>query len=275
MKRTILIILPILFLQTIRLFAQIPVQTIPVQTIPVQTIRSYFNEQNAYQTVAFVEQRWRLAGNNGFNESIGYVEKILKEAGFIRDDEGRSAATLTYRIEKRPMKRPAWEPVDAQLWIVGEAAPLLSFSTNRNMLAIYSASTPEGGVTAELIESGNDMKKDTGVKDLKGKILMADGDIGGVYANAARQGAIGALSYSMPGYTQPEKYRHSIQFSNIGYTDSLTQRWGILLSYDARERLKAALARGPVQLKVITKTKIYPSEELTIVADVKGAVKPE
>ena len=82
-----------------------------------------FDEQQAYKTVWFVEQRWRLAGNSGFNESIYEVEKILQQAGYIKETNGEAAATLTYRIEKRPMKRATWEPVDASLYIVGEKEP--------------------------------------------------------------------------------------------------------------------------------------------------------
>ena len=41
-------------------------------------LRKAYVANNAYQTVAFVEPRWRLAGNTGFNESIYYVEKILQ-----------------------------------------------------------------------------------------------------------------------------------------------------------------------------------------------------
>src|SRR5947208_1344500 len=64
-----------------------------------------FNEQQAYNTVWFVEQRWRLAGNSGFNESIYQVEKILQQAGYTKETtHGEATATLTYRIEKRPMK---------------------------------------------------------------------------------------------------------------------------------------------------------------------------
>src|SRR6266487_3477048 len=90
-------------------------------------LENTFNEQRAYNTVGFVEQRWRLAGNSGFNESIFYVEKILQQAGFVKETTGEAAAPLTYRIERRPMKRPTWEPVNAQLFIVGENEPLLQF----------------------------------------------------------------------------------------------------------------------------------------------------
>ena len=46
-------------------------------------LRGSFIAQNAYETVKFVEPRWRLAGNSGFNESIFYVEK-KKENTLLR-----------------------------------------------------------------------------------------------------------------------------------------------------------------------------------------------
>jgi aminopeptidase YwaD len=238
-------------------------------------LRAAFNEQNAYNTVAFVEQRWRLAGNSGFNESLFHVEKILQQAGFVKDSNDEREAPLTYRIEKRPMKRPTWEPLNAQLFIVGEREPLLQFSTNRNMIAMYSASTPDSGVTAQLVYVGKGSPKEIDSAGVKGKIVMGETGIGGLYANGRKYGALGALAYSMPAYNQPAKYQNSIQFQGIGYSDSLQQQWGLLLSYAAKEKLKAALARGPVFVKVIVQTKIYPSEELTLVASVRGSTHPQ
>ena len=238
-------------------------------------LENTFNEQQAYNTVWFVEQRWRLAGNSGFNESIYHVEKILQQAGYKKETNGEVTGTLTYRIEKRPMKHTTWEPVDASLYIVGEKEPLLQFKTNRNMIAMYSAATPAGGVTAELVYIGKGSPKELEGKDVKGKIVMGEGGIGGIYGNAIKNGAIGALAYSMPAYNQPAKYTNSIQFQGIGYTDSLSQKWGILLSYAAKEKLKAALAKGPVSVKVEINTKIYTSEELTLVANVRGKKNPD
>ena len=41
-----------------------------LRSIPIIPLRNAFVENNAYKTTAFVEQRWRIAGNTGFNESI-------------------------------------------------------------------------------------------------------------------------------------------------------------------------------------------------------------
>lgn len=238
-------------------------------------LENTFNEQQAYNTVWFVEQRWRLAGNSGFNESIYHVEKILQQAGYKKETNGVVTGTLTYRIEKRPMKHRTWEPVDASLYIVGEKEPLLQFRTNRNMIAMYSAATPASGITAELVYIGKGSPKEYEGKEVKGKIVMGEGGIGGIYGNAMKNGAIGALAYSMPAYNQPARYTNSIQFQGIGYTDSLSQKWGILLSYAAKEKLKAALAKGPVSVRVMVNTKIYASEELTLVANVRGKTHPD
>ena len=68
-------------------------------------LRSAFDGDKAYQTVAFAEKRWRLAGNPHFNECIFYVENILKNAGFINEQIANESDMLTYRIEKRKLRR--------------------------------------------------------------------------------------------------------------------------------------------------------------------------
>lgn len=238
-------------------------------------LRSEFSADNTHTTTAFVEQRWRLAGNTGFDESIYYVENILKEAGYKKEINGEADGPLTYRIETRAMKRPTWEPVNATLTLEGETVPVLQFVTNWNMIATYSASTPPQGITAEVIDLGKGKKEDFEGKDFTGKIVMAEMGAFALYRQAVERGAVGVLAYSMPAYTQPEKNVNSIQFQGISYTDSLSQKWAIMLSYQAKERLRAALAKGPVNITVKIETKIYRSQELTLVANVRGSVKPD
>jgi aminopeptidase YwaD len=234
-------------------------------------VRKAFNEKNAYETVAFVEKRWRIAGNKGFDESIFFVENILKKAGYTNETSAKPTDKLTYRIEKRPMKRYAWEPVDAVVEIVGETEPLLSFKTNRNMLAINCGNTPPEGIEVDLVYSETTTKEALDKLDLKNKFLFIEQGIGQAYRAAISRGAIGALGYSLPKYTQPQKYIHSIQFSGIPGGDSINKNYGILLSTYAKDRLKKALSLGPVRLRVKTVTKMYTAEELTLIADVKGS----
>jgi aminopeptidase YwaD len=233
-------------------------------------LRAEFSADNAYTTTGFVEQRWRLAGNRGFDESIFYVEEILKQAGYKNETNGEADGPFTYRIEKRKMKRPTWEPIDASLICNGET--LLQFSTNRNMIAINSASA---NVTTEVIDVGKGKKEDFEGKDIKGKIVFAEAGANGLYTQAIERGAVGVLAYAIPKYNQPTKHVNSIQFQSIRYTDGTSQKWALMLSYQAKEKLKAALAKGKVSVTANITTKFYEADELTIVANVRGNRKPD
>lgn len=231
-------------------------------------VRPLFTGNKAYETTAYVEQFWRVPGNTGFNKSIYRIIENLEASGYVNEDEAHEQQRLVYRLEKRPMKNPTWEPVHAELSIVGISEPLLKFETNRNMIYQNASSTPEGGVVAEIIhiESLNDFK----TKDVSGKIVFAEMSPYRLYDGAIIQGkALGMITYNNPDYLQPEKNVTSIQFRSMRYKEGLNT-WGIALSYQAKEILKNALSKGPVKTKVNIQTKLYPSEELTVVASIKG-----
>ncbi|MCZ4245402.1 M28 family peptidase [Pedobacter punctiformis] len=234
--------------------------------------RAGFIEKNAFETTSFVEKYFRVPGNTGFNTSISYVENILKKAGFVEQKQNEFEAPLTYRIEKRAMKNNTWEPVNASIEIIGESTPLISYKTNRNMIPINCGSTPAGGSTAEVVYLSKIMPSEIEKMDLKGKIIFSESHPSRLLAIATKAGAIGVLGYSMPKYTQPEVHQTSIQFGSMKANSEV---WTLLLSYAAKEKLKASCGKGAVKLKVNIETKVYPSEELTIVANVKGSVKPQ
>jgi aminopeptidase YwaD len=237
-------------------------------------VRPIFSADKAYEQVAFMDGYFRWPGNTGFNASIHRVEETLKAAGYLDESKAPSGSPLTYRIEHRPMKQPAWEPVDATVTVVGESAPILSFATNRNMIAIGSFSTPDTGVVAELVDVGKGSAADYDKASVAGKIVLTESPVGRAFTAAVQQhGARGVLAYSMPAYTQPDKNTHSIQFSSIAY-DTTKKSWGIPLSRDALGRLRTALAKGPVRVRVKVATKMYPSDEQMLVAEVHGSVAP-
>ncbi len=233
--------------------------------------RANFNEKNAFETTSFVEKYFRVPGNTGFNASIHRIEEILKKAGYVAEKNNEFEGPLTYRIEKRPMKRNTWEPVNASVTILGESTSLIAYATNRNMIPINCPSTPAEGVTAEVVFVGKGTPADFEGKDLKGKIVFGDVATGRLVAAAVKAGAIGAMGYSVPKYNQPEIHQTSISFGSMQANAGI---WSLLLSYGVKEKLKAACLKGKVELKVNIETKIYQSEELTIVANVKGSVNP-
>jgi hypothetical protein len=239
-----------------------------------QLVRPAFSGERARNVVAFMEQYFRLPGNTGFNATIHHVEDILKAAGYVEQARATSGDRLTYRIEHHPMSRQTWEPVDATLAIAGERDPVLRWATNRNMLAINSRSTPDTGVVAPVVDVGQGTPADYDRAPVAGKIVLADGNVGRVFTEAVlRRGAIGVLTYGLPAYTQPETHRNSIQFGSI--SDTAKSSWGIILSTNAVDRLRSALAKGPISARVVAKAKSYSAEELTLVAEVRGSAAPD
>lgn len=241
-----------------------------------QTVQPYFDlvrptysGDQAYETVAFVEKYWRLAGNTGFNETVFLLAAELEKAGYLLEEKASAETRFTYRIEKRQMSGPTWEPVDASLRIIGEESPLLGFSSNRNMIYQFSSSTPDSGIQAEVIYISS--LKALNEIDLEGKILFSDQL--SYRRLSAIDGVAGILTYDNPEYLEPEKNQTSIQFRGLRYEKG-KEKWAIALSYEAKENLKMALAQGKVELDVRLQTKIYESEELTLVAQVKGSQKP-
>ncbi|MEB2778002.1 M28 family peptidase [Algoriphagus sp. D3-2-R+10] len=250
-------------------------QKAPLQKVTspyFKLVRPEFDGDLAYETVAFVEQYWRIAGNTGFNNTVFLIAEKLEAAGYVLEEKATDADRFTYRIETRDMRQPTWEPVSASLKIVDSNENLLSSETNRNMIYQYSSSTPSEGISAEVIYIKS--KEALSSLDLTGKILFSD-QVGyrTLQAVVNEKGALGVLTYDMPAYLQPEKNTTSIQFRGLRY-DAANPAWAIALSFEAKEKLKAELAKGKVKLLVKAETKIYESEELTVVANVKGSELP-
>lgn len=239
-----------------------------------------FSGDSAFATVAYLDQFVRWPGNRGFDASIAHIVERLEAAGYVREGSA-NVGRLSYRVERYPMAQPAWEPIDAALSIEGEDAPVLQFASNRNMLATNSYATVPGGVWAELVDAGGGTPAELDAANVRGKIVFAETGVGRLFSEAVlRRGAIGVLGYSLPAYLQPERNRNSIQFGGIT-RDTSAKSWGIALSFAARERLRAAFARGrsagrPTMVKVQTDVRWTPDAvEQAVIAEVRGRSHPD
>jgi len=237
-----------------------------------EAVRREFSAKNAFDQVAFMDRYFRWPGNTGFDASIDRVEGILKSAGYVSESNARPSDPLTYRIERRKMNAPGWDPVDAAVIVARDT--ILRFATNRNMLAINSFSTPDTGVLAPLVDVGKGTAADYDRANVAGKIVLVEASVGRAFTEAVqRRGAVGVLGYNMPAYTQPERNKTSIQFGSIPY-DSVKRAWGIALSRGALERLRAALAKGEVRARVRVASKMFAADERTMIAEVHGSRAP-
>lgn len=232
-----------------------------------------FDKESAFNTVAFVEKYWRVVGNNGFNQSIYHVVEKLKTAGFVEEEAASDSDRLVYRIEKRPLKNPTWEPVSGSLKLAS-GEEILNFKTNFNMIAMNSYGT-NGEQSFDMVYVGDSKANELDDYDIKGKIIVGENSPSFLFREGVqKRGAVGVISHRLPGYNQSSKHRNSISFTGIP-RDEKAKSFGILTSYNAYNEILEAIFNEQYAVTVNLETKIYPSEELTLVAELRGSKSPE
>ena len=246
----------------------------PAMAPITRAVSGAISGDRAFRTVDYVQRYFRLPGNRGFDLAIDTVASLLRVAGYVEEATAPSSAHLVYRIESRPMRDLAWTPEGASITIVGQSAPLQAWPQNLNMIAINSISTAPEGVTATVIDVGAGAEADFAAVDVKGKIVLAEGNARSIFVRAMQKGAAGVLAaQKLPEYNQQSKNVTSIQFTGIA-RDTLTPGWLLFVSRSSRDALKSALARGPVRVHVAVKTLLERRPERTLVAEIRGASKP-
>ena len=236
-----------------------------------QLARAEFSGGTAKTIVAFMSGRQRWPGNTAFDASLDLVIARLRAAGYVREDSAPPSALLTYRVETRPLPRNAWDMIDASLTVVGDQQALLESSTNFNMLAVNSWSTPDTGVVAEVVDIGRGTDYDRA--SVAGKIVLVNGPAGRAYSEAVqRYNAVGVLAYNLPAYNRPDVHRSIVPFMSI--SDTGKKAWAMSISRDAYDALRARLSRGPLRVRAVAHARSFPSVERTVIAEVKGTVLP-
>ena len=246
----------------------------PAMAPITRAVSGAISGDRAFRTVDYVQRYFRLPGNRGFDLAIDTVAALLRVAGYVEEATAPSSARLVYRIESRPMRDLAWTPEGASITIVGQSAALQTWPKNLNMIAINSVSTAPEGVTAPVIDVGAGAEVDFAAVDVKGKIVLAEGNARSIFVRAMQKGAAGVLAaQKLPEYNQQSKNVTSIQFTGIA-RDTLTPGWLLFVSRTSRDSLKSALARGPVSVHVTVRTMFETRPERTLVAEIRGASKP-
>jgi hypothetical protein len=260
--------------------ATLPLRAQPSRPVPptidryFQLARAEYSGERARELVAYVGGWFRWPGNTAFDASLDRVVSQLRAAGYVLEDSAPKSALLTYRVEKRPLRGFAWDLVDASLTVVGDKTPLLEMATNLNMVAINSFPTPDTGVVAEIVDVASGTPTDYARVNVAGKIVLVQGSVSRHFTEAVqKRGAIGLLGFSQPAFNKPEINRTAIQFTSIPQ-DTVRKMWAMPISKGAIDSLRVLLARGPVRVRAIVKTRLFPSVERTVVAEVHGTDRP-
>lgn len=238
-----------------------------------------FDIKEAMAQVEFMDQYWRLAGNEGFDKSIDRVKARLVAAGFA-ELAARPTGAITRPslwIEAAPTPSQGWDQSVGTLAIVGDGTHeqvVLSRAKERLALEINSFSTVPGGVTAPLIDVGRGtVAGDYAGKDVKGAVVMGTASAGQLFTQAVvNRGAIGVVSMApLPAYL--DKNPDILQWGSIPYDDT-HRGFGFRATARAATALKAAVAGGHARVRVEVVTSFAKKPERTLSAEIPGAIAP-
>ena len=245
-------------------------------------LATQFDRDAAMETVAFMQQFWRIAANPGFNASIDHIRARLAKSGF---QSGGTKTAPFVRVDEFPKGQPGWDYTAGTVWIDGEETPVLSRERDRVSLAINSLSTAGAdGVRLRLIDVGAGTgEKDYAGKDVKGAVVLGDASIGRLWQQAVRaRGAAGVISTEIARYIRPsdpagmsDQQRDVLQWGAIPYDPKLTS-FGFKASWRTGSRLREALARNPsATVRVQIQSTFYTGPNRTLVAEIPGRTRPQ
>ena len=209
----------------------------------------------AMDVATFMAPLWRLAGNPAFEASQQQIFDRLTAAG------------MTPRYETFPNSGQGWEQMRGTLRLGGAAGEvLLSRETHRVALAINSFSTAPGGATFKLVADE---------RDVKGAVVLVNGPLGPAWQRAVRTGgAAGVISTDIAPYTRPESTPDVLQWGSIPFDEAL-KSFGFKATPRVAARLRAELAKGPVNVHVDIETVFHRRPNRTLVLEIPGRSKPE
>lgn len=232
----------------------------------------------AMDTVRYMDQFWRLAGNPGFNSTIDTIRTRLLAAGFAAAPEKDRPFV---RVDEWGQPR-GWDYDIGTLAFADNNEVLLSRLRDRVSLCINSFPTPKEGVTARLVDVGAGDAAAFENLDVKGAVVLGDADAGRLWQQAVKtRGAIGVVSTRVAPYIRPDdpaKFtspdQHDVlQWGSIPY-DADAKSFGFKASYRAAARMRERLKQGPAQVKVEIQSAFYDGPARTLVAEIPGAIKP-
>lgn len=238
-----------------------------------------FDIKEAIAQVQFMDQYWRLPGNEGFDKSIDRVKARLIQAGFEELPARPRSPIKKPSLWIEPASTPSqgWDQSVGTVAIVRDGQSeqtVISREKERLALSINSFSTAPGGVTAPLVDvGGGGAAGDYTGKDVKGAVVIGTAGASQLFTQAVvNRGAIGVISMApLPGYL--DKNPDILQWGSIPYNETVTG-FGFRATQRAGDALKRAAASGTARVRVDVQTSFARKPERTLSAEIPGAIAP-
>jgi len=176
-------------------------------------------------------------------------------------------------VEKFPSPRPQWDAVKGRLTVTRPFREKIA--DHDEVAAVLAGGSASADLHAELVYVPNGTQADSYQgRDVKGKVVLSEGGIRALYANAVgRFGAAGAVTYST---RYPERYPNLIGWSSVSRGEKSAQGFGFMIRHPKGLELVRRLNAGEkIQVHAEVETKTYPGKLEVVTAVIPGTDRGE
>ncbi|MHA1583470.1 MAG: DUF4910 domain-containing protein [Candidatus Baldrarchaeia archaeon] len=237
-------------------------------------LREEISGVRAREYVANITRFHRIQASPGFHEAATYVYNELKKSGIeVELWKFKSDGKKKYFEFTSPI---GWDVEEGYLEIIEpKCQKIADFSKIPTSIVAHSNSTPEDGITAEVVYVGKgETGKDYEGKDVKGKFVLAYGAPRRVHKEAVvKRGAVGVILFRKM-FDAPD----AVPYRGFWPTADEIKNLGVGFSISLRqaEQLISRLEKGEkIKVKGYIKARFFDSWLEVVTGVIRGEKRPE
>jgi hypothetical protein len=244
--------------------------------------RARLSGVRAKTITARITEFYRSPGSSGYHAATQLAAEGVREAGADEVEEDRYPLDGRTQFLGRTMP-PAWEPIDAELSVVGESAPLVRFRETPSTLSWWCGSTPDGGAAFDVVDVGHGLRpEDYEGRPVRGNaVLIRDSETRPAWAHAAdlarQHGAAGIITDFLHSQTPPWRTRAALPeaVQLLRLAPRWDNPWAFAVGFEEACRLAELARRGGARVRARVEARTFEGEGVNVLATIRGTEPKE
>ena len=237
----------------------------------------------ALESAAHMTKFYRSPGSSGYHRATDFVAQLLRDNGVERVWVERFPLDGEHRLLTQTMPL-AWEPLSAELRVGSPNGRLLvSYEDSPSCLPWWTPSTPEGGLTVEVVDVGTgERSEDFQRQEVRGKaVLVRSTTVPDSFAHAVglatEHGAVGVITDTLLYPTAPFRTRESLPdpVQLLRMPSIRPGLWAIAVNYHAAEHLASMARRATARVWIDIQARTFRGEAQNLFAEIPGTDKAD
>ncbi len=247
----------------------------------IQMLEQELSGERALESAAHLTQFYRSPGASGYHRATDFAADLFRANKL--DKVWVERYPLDGETKFMNVTMPlAWEPIGAELRVGSPTGTLLvSYEDAPSCLPWWTPSTPEVGMTLDLVDVGTGERvEDYQKQDVRGKAVLIRGTtrasgFGYAATLAMEQGVAGIVTDYLLYQTSPFRTRESLPdpVQLLRMPSNLPSAWTIAVNYPAAEHLASLARQGTVNVWADIQAKTFKGEAQNLLADISGTDK--